>query len=182
MNNPEDERKLIGQFYNYVDIITNIKLDNMLKMTQKFVDQQLDSIPLGDRGNTAELLHQYSQNSQRLRKYGGSIQDKEQLLMELQQLIATIKSGLAKQEQEDIILQRGLMGMFELLARLSIEERKFNTKFSKAASLLRLRFSEHGLQRHGELFELLHEIDEEHDIVKDEQLFARFKAIRANEV
>ncbi|XP_065357677.1 uncharacterized protein LOC135951868 isoform X2 [Calliphora vicina] len=182
INNSEDESKLIAQFYNYVDIIMNIKLDNMLKMTQEFTDRLLDSIPLGERGNTAELLHQYRVNSQRLRDEGGSIQDKENLLMELQQLIATIKSGLAKQEREDIILRRGLLGMFELLARLSIEERKCNNKFSKAARLLRQRFSEQGIQRHGELFELLQELNDEHDIVHREKLFARFKELKANEI
>lgn len=174
VNNAEDERNMIAQFYNYVDTIMNIKLDNMLQMTQEFTESLLDSIPLGDRGNTAELLHQYRVNSQRLRNQRGSIQDKENLLMELQQLIATIKSGLAQQEKEDVILRRGLLGMFELLARLSIEERKCNNKFSKAATVLRQRFSEEGVQRHSELFDLLQEINDEHDIVLREKLFARF--------
>lgn len=182
INTPEDERKIIGQFYNYVDVIMNIKLDNMLLMTQDFTDRLLDSIPLGDRGNTAELLYQYRIKSQHLRDHGGSIQDKENLLMELQQLIATIKSGLAKQEKEDVILRRGLLGMFELLARLSIEERKCNNKFSKAATLLRQRFTEEGVQRHRELFDLLEEINKEHDIVQREKLFARFKELKSNEI
>ncbi|KAI8125302.1 hypothetical protein FF38_08027 [Lucilia cuprina] len=182
INNKEDERKIIGQFYNYVDIIMNIKLDNMLKMTQEFTDTLLDSIPLGERGNTAELLYQYRMNSQRLREQGGSIEDKENLLMELQQLIATIKSGLAKQEKEDIILRRGLLGMFELLARLSIEERKCNNRFSKAATVLRQRFTEEGIERHRELFDLLQELNDEHNIVQREKLFARFKELKANEI
>ena len=182
LNSIEDERLVIGQFYNYVDIIMNIKLDNMLRMTQDFAERLFNSIPLGDRGNTAELLHQYRVNSQRLRDEGGSIQDKEGLLMELQQLIATIKSGLAKQEKEDIILRRGLLGMFELLARLSIEERKFNNKFSKAAILLRQLFSETGIERHRELFTLLDEINAEVDIVQKEKLFVRFKSLRTNEI
>ncbi|KAM7350923.1 uncharacterized protein ACRADG_003912 [Cochliomyia hominivorax] len=182
LNNIEDERKIIEQFYNYVDVIMNIKLDNMLRLTQTFTDKLLDSIPLGDRGNTAEMLYQYSVNSQRLRDQGGSIQDKENLLMELQQLIATIKSGLAKQEKEDIILRRGLLGMFELLARLSIEERKCNDKFTKAATVLRQRFSLEGIERHRELFNLLQEINDEHDIVKREKLFAQFKQLKNNEM
>ncbi|XP_037824884.1 uncharacterized protein LOC119613023 [Lucilia sericata] len=182
INNKEDERKIIGQFYNYVDIIMNIKLDNMLKMTQEFTDTLLDSIPLGERGNTAEMLYQYRMNSQRLREQGGSIEDKENLLMELQQLIATIKSGLAKQEREDIILRRGLLGMFELLARLSIEERKCNNRFAKAATVLRQRFTEEGIQRHRELFDLLQELNDEHNIVQREKLFARFKELKANEI
>lgn len=162
--------------------MTNIKLDNMLKMTQEFAERLYNSIPLGDRGNTAELLHQYRVNAQRLRDERASIRDKEGLLMELQQLVATIKSGLAKEEKEDIILRRGMLGMFELLARLSIEERKFNNKFSKAAILLRQIFTQEGIERHRELFSLLDEIHAEGDIVEKEKLIRRFKELRANEI
>ncbi|XP_073822510.1 uncharacterized protein [Musca autumnalis] len=178
INGEEDELRIIGQFYNYVDIITDVKLDNMLKLTQNFVQQLLDSIPTEDHGNTAAMLQDYIHNSENLRHRRGSMEEKEKLLMELQQLIATIKNGLAKEEKEDIILRRGLLGMFELLARLSIEERKFNDKFSKAATLLRARMSEESIERHRELFDLLEAVKHEQDIVLRERLFARFKDIR----
>ncbi|XP_075153767.1 uncharacterized protein LOC142227231 [Haematobia irritans] len=178
INNEEDARRIIGQFYNYVDVITGLKLDNMLKLTQSFVQQLLDSIPVNDHGNTAQMLKDYIQKSDNLRHHDGTVEEKEALLMELQQLIATIKSGLAKEEKEDIILRRGLLGMFELLARLSIEERKFNDKLSKAAVLLRARMSEEILDSHRELFDLLQGIQETQDIVVRERLFGRFKEIR----
>lgn len=150
----------------------------MLKFTQDFVQQLLDSIPQDDHGNTADMLKDYIIASENLRQHGGSIQQKEQLLMELQQLIATIKSGLAKEEREDIILRRGLLGMFELLARLSIEERKFSDKFSKAATLLRIRLSPESIDNHRDFFDLLEAILQEQDIVLRERLFARLKEIR----
>uniref|UniRef100_A0A1I8P0U5 Uncharacterized protein n=1 Tax=Stomoxys calcitrans TaxID=35570 RepID=A0A1I8P0U5_STOCA len=174
----EGSRRIITQFYNYVDVITGLKLDNMLKLTQVFVQQLLDSIPGHDRGNTAQMLEDYISNVENIREDGGSIEEKELMLMELQQLIATIKSGLAQEEKEDIILRRGLLGMFELLARLSIEERKFNDKFAKAATLLRLRMAEESVERHRELIDLLQAIDSEQDIVVRERLFEKFKQIR----
>uniref|UniRef100_A0A1I8M4A8 Uncharacterized protein n=1 Tax=Musca domestica TaxID=7370 RepID=A0A1I8M4A8_MUSDO len=178
INSEEDELRIISQFYNYVDVITGVKLDNMLKLTQHFVQQLLDSIPPEDHGNTAAMLQDYIHKSEDLRHRPGSIEEKEKLLMELQQLIATIKSGLAKEEREDIILRRGLLGMFELLARLSIEERKFNDKFSKAATVLRVQMSEESLERRRDLFEILDAVQREQDIVVRERLFAQFKEMR----
>lgn len=178
INSEEDELRIISQFYNYVDVITGVKLDNMLKLTQHFVQQLLDSIPPEDHGNTAAMLQDYIHKSENLRHRPGSIEEKEKLLMELQQLIATIKSGLAKEEREDIILRRGLLGMFELLARLSIEERKFNDKFSKAATVLRVQMSEESLERRRDLFEILDAVQREQDIVVRERLFAQFKEMR----
>uniref|UniRef100_A0A1A9Z5Z5 Uncharacterized protein n=1 Tax=Glossina pallidipes TaxID=7398 RepID=A0A1A9Z5Z5_GLOPL len=182
LNTPERERNAIKYFYNYVDIITDFKLNNMLKMTQTFVEQLLDAIPYDDRGNTAELLQQYIDKAEHLRYHGVSIEEKENMLLELQQLIATIRSGLAKQEAEDIILKKSMLGMFELLARLSIEERRHSEKLSKASSLLRRRFTPEGIQRHQQLFDLLHELEQAQDIVNKEALFKHLKELRTQEI
>uniref|UniRef100_A0A1A9WUP3 Uncharacterized protein n=1 Tax=Glossina brevipalpis TaxID=37001 RepID=A0A1A9WUP3_9MUSC len=179
LNTPEKERKAIKDFFNYVDITTDFKLNNMLKMTQSFVEQLLNSIPYDDRGNTAELLQQYIDKAENLRYHGVSIEEKENMLLELRELIALTRSGLEKQEKEDMILKQNMLGMFELLARLAIEERRQSEKFSKASSLLRRRFTSEGIQRHQQLFDLLYELEQEQDIVNREALFRNLKDLRA---
>lgn len=174
---PKDEQ-LLNQFYNYVDIITDFKLNNMLKITQTFTQQLLDSIPYDERGNTAELLQNYIDNAENLRYYGGTAQEKEALLLELQQLIATIRSGLAQQEHEDVILRRGLLGMFELLARLSIEERRHVEKFRKAAEHLKRHLPPEAIEKHREILEVINQVAIELDIVQREKLFKRFRELR----
>lgn len=152
----------------------------MLDMSKVFVQQLLESIPFEQRGNSADMLVQFIHNAERVSGLKRTLEEKEDVLLELQQLIASIKDELVKQEPEDLIIRRGLMGMFELLARMSIEERRFNEKFIKASDILedKLLRDPHARDVHHNLLQILAELEKEDNIVEREQLFKQFRQIR----